>query len=58
MLALALQKCRERGIERALVTCDKTNGASAKTAMKNGGVLENEITEPDGNIVQRYWITT
>ena len=58
MLALALQKCRERGIKHALVTCDKTNAASAKTAMKNGGVLENEITEPDGNIVQRYWITT
>ena len=57
MLALALEKCREQGIDKALVTCDKSNIASAKTAMRNGGVLENEVTEENGNIVQRYWIT-
>jgi predicted acetyltransferase len=57
MLALALYKCREFGIEKALVTCDKDNIASAKTVMRNGGILENEITEDDGNIVQRYWIS-
>jgi len=57
MLALALEKCRKFGIEKALVTCDKVNIASAKTAMRNGGVLENEITEDSGNILQRYWIT-
>ena len=56
MLTLALKKCREFGIEKALVTCDKNNIASAKTAMRNGGVLENEIVEESGNIVQRYWI--
>lgn len=56
MLALALEKCREFGIEKALVTCDKDNIASAKTALRNGGVLENEVVEDDGNIVQRYWI--
>ena len=56
MLALALEKCRKFGIEKALVTCDKVNIASAKTAMRNGGIMENEITEDDGNIVQRYWI--
>ena len=44
------------GIEKALVTCDKVNIASAKTAMRNGGVLENEFIEDDGNVVQRYWI--
>ena len=57
MLSLALEKCREFGIEKALVTCDKDNIASAKTAKRNGGVLENEIIEESGNIVQRYWIT-
>jgi predicted acetyltransferase len=57
MLALALNKCRDFGIEKALVTCDKDNIASAKTAMRNGGILENEVTEDNGNIVQRYWIT-
>ena len=58
MLALALKKCREFGVEKALVTCDKDNIASAKTAMKNGGILENELVEENGNIVQRYWIVT
>jgi len=57
MLALALEKCRDLHIEKALVTCDKVNIASAKTAIKNGGVLENEITEEDGNVLQRYWIS-
>jgi len=57
MLTLALQKCRELGIEKVLVSCDKDNIASAKTILKNGGILENEIVEDDGNILQRYWIT-
>ena len=57
MLALALEKCRKLDIARVLVTCDKVNPASAKTAIKNGGVLENEFVEDDGNIIQRYWIT-
>ena len=57
MLALALEKCRELGIDKALITCDNDNISSAKTALKNGGVLENEFTEENGNIVQRYWIT-
>ena len=56
MLALALNKCRELGIEKVLVSCDKDNIGSAKTIMKNGGVPENEFTEADGNIVQQYWI--
>jgi predicted acetyltransferase len=38
------------------ITCDKTNIASAKTIIKNGGVLENEQVNPD-RITQRYWIT-
>ena len=55
-LALALEKCKEFGIEKALLTCDKNNPGSAKTILANGGVLENEI--PDGErITQRYWIT-
>ncbi|WP_315109470.1 GNAT family N-acetyltransferase [Clostridium intestinale] len=57
MLGLALTKCIELNIENVLVTCDKNNIASAKTIIKNGGILENEIPEGDG-ITQRYWITT
>mgnify|MGYP001452728121 CR=1 FL=1 len=58
MLALALNKCRELGIKNALVTCDKNNLGSARTIIKNGGILENEFIEDTGNIVQRYWIDT
>ncbi|MCL1861936.1 MAG: GNAT family N-acetyltransferase [Defluviitaleaceae bacterium] len=55
MLALALKKCPSLGLEKALITCDKSNTASAKTITKNGGVLENEIEE-NGSILQRYWV--
>ena len=56
MLALALKKCGTLGIERALVTCDGDNIASARVITKNGGVLENEVLEPGGNAVLRFWI--
>jgi predicted acetyltransferase len=55
MLSLALPKAKELGIKRALVTCDKVNLGSARTIIKNGGVLENEVLD-DGEIVQRFWI--
>ena len=37
------------------MVCDKSNVASAKSILKNGGVLENE-DEIDGVVQQRYWI--
>lgn len=56
MLCLALKKCKDMNIKKALITCDKKNVASAKTIIHNGGVLENEVSE--GNrITQRYWIS-
>ena len=55
MIALALEKCSELGIKRVLMVCDKDNIGSAKSIIKNGGVLENEI-EVDGVTEQRYWI--
>ena len=55
MIALALEKCRELGIDRVLMVCDRNNAASARTIVKNGGVMENEI-EVDGVVEQRYWI--
>jgi len=57
MLSLALAYCRVLGISRALVTCDKKNIGSAAVIVKNGGVLENEAADENGNIVQRYWIS-
>lgn len=60
MLRLILIKCKEFGLDRVLLTCDKDNIASAKTIRYNGGILENEvIDEPSlgkSGIVQRYWI--
>ncbi|MGN0663629.1 MAG: GNAT family N-acetyltransferase [Negativibacillus sp.] len=54
-LRLALEKCRELGIEKALVTCDKKNLGSARTILANGGVLENEWQNGE-RVTQRYWI--
>lgn len=56
MLRLALDKCRALGLDRVLVTCSRDNPASAKTILANGGVLQDELTEPD-RVTQRYWIT-
>ena len=56
MLALALKECQKLHIKKVLLTCDKDNVASARTIIKNGGVLENEIPNGD-KITQRYWIT-
>lgn len=56
MLSLALPECRSMQLQRVLITCSKQNTASAKTILKNGGVLENEIAE-NGRITQRYWIS-
>ena len=55
MIALALEECKKLGIERVLMVCDKENIGSAKSILKNGGILENEV-EVDGVIEQRYWI--
>ena len=55
MIALALEECRALGIAQVLMVCNRNNIASAKSIMKNGGVLENEV-EVDGEFEQRYWI--
>ena len=55
MISLALQECRKLGINRVLLCCDRNNIGSAKSIIRNGAVLENEVVE-DGVPVQRYWI--
>ena len=45
MLKRMLSVCREYGEEKVLLTCDQTNEASWRTIMKNGGKLENEVTD-------------
>lgn len=55
MLRLALTKCKELGIERVLIACNKDNVASARTITGCGGVFENEVQEQD-KVTHRYWI--
>lgn len=55
MIALALNECKKLGIDRVLMVCDKNNVASAKSIIRNGGVLENEVVV-NGITEQRYWI--
>lgn len=55
MIFLALEKCREMDMQKVLITCDKSNVASAKSILSNGGVLEDEH-ENNGVVEQRYWV--
>ena len=57
MIRLALIECKKVGIDKVLMTCDKDNIGSARSIVKNGGVLENEFVNSDGDAEQRYWIT-
>lgn len=60
MLCLMIEKCKEEGVEKLLLTCDKSNTASAETIIYNGGILENEVDDTAGSgesrVTQRYWI--
>ena len=57
MLKLALQRCRELNQNKILITCNKSNVASAKVIQNNNGILENEVfSETFSEIIQRYWI--
>ncbi len=55
MLRLSLQKCRERNMDKVLITCSRTNPASEKVILANGGVFEKEVCI-DGDVIKRYWI--
>ena len=57
-LALVLERARELGLDRVLVTCDDDNVGSYRTIEGAGGVLENTVDapEPDEPRKRRYWI--
>lgn len=57
MIRLALIECKKFGMNKVLITCDRDNIGSAKSIINNGGILENEFVNSDGEIEQRYWIT-
>lgn len=59
ILRLALQEARQRGITRALVTCNRDNIGSRKIIEANGGVFEGEDPVWSGGTTiheRRYWI--
>jgi predicted acetyltransferase len=59
LLRHTLIEARKKGINTALLTCDKPNVASARTILNNGGVLVSEEFLPEfGEVVQRYHIDT
>ena len=57
MLRLGLDRLRALGLDRALVTCDDSNAASAKTIERNGGILEDiRQLDHESEPKRRYWI--
>lgn len=58
ILRLSLLHLRALGVGDVRVTCDKANIGSAKTILRNGGVLDTEEYMAEHKChVQRYWIT-
>jgi predicted acetyltransferase len=57
-LALALDRAREVGLDRVLVTCDDDNVGSYRTIERAGGVLQ-DVTDQSArghSMLRRYWI--
>jgi predicted acetyltransferase len=57
LLRLGLEKARERGLRRVLLTCNETNLGSRKMIEANGGRLENMVAVEGQTVLKmRYWI--
>ncbi|WP_312809684.1 GNAT family N-acetyltransferase [Corynebacterium variabile] len=56
ILRQSLALLAERGIDKALITCDENNVGSIGVIEANGGVLDDRRTNPDGTLIRRYWI--
>lgn len=58
LLRLTLEKAKEMGIDKVLITCDVRNSASKRVIEKNGGVLDEEMPHvpDDDSHVARYWV--
>ena len=57
MLAQALSACRQLGLRDVLITCLADNEASRRTILKNGGVYESKVLEPESQSwIERYWV--
>jgi predicted acetyltransferase len=56
ILKLGLEKTKEMGMDKVLLTCDVTNEGSRKIIEGNGGVLENVVSNPGFPDKARFWI--
>ncbi len=55
-LKLALEKCKELGLDKVMLTCNKENIWSSK-AMKNNGWIQDSEYRHEGHFKERYWIS-
>lgn len=55
MLKLALEKAKNMGLKRVLITCDEKNIASARVMEKNGCQYTDTVACEDGSRTKRYW---
>ncbi len=56
MCGLGLDKARDLGLKRVLITCDADNIGSRRIIEANGGVFEDEIPQADRVVPKRrYW---
>ncbi|MBQ6527513.1 MAG: GNAT family N-acetyltransferase [Clostridia bacterium] len=57
MLRKALPVCRDLGIYDVMISCVEGNVGSRRTILKNGGIFDSRVFEPDRQIwLERYWI--
>jgi predicted acetyltransferase len=57
LLRLTLDKARNLGLKRVLITADTPNIASWRIIEKNGGVLHSEaLSQHTGELLRKYWI--
>ena len=57
MLRLALQRCRDMGIDRVMISCVDTNEASRRTILKCGGVFYSTYYYSAADqTIEKYWI--
>lgn len=56
MLKHALEVCREKGMKKVILGCFKDNMASARTILKNGGVLIAEKDNYQKGRLSQYYV--
>ncbi len=62
ILRLGLQKCKNMGMKKVLITCKDDNVASRKCILACGGKFEDkrQLSDPqnkdNGVVLERYWI--